>query len=243
MTRGQAEKTPGWSFALGVLALLALIAVLAQGLRGRPAPGSAPASQAAQDIPTTQVPGAKETFIAQEAIAGATEQARLILTPSPGPGTFKPVSDDTPEPVISMATRQPAGAGTIIWNIETPLDKAGYQITGSMWVEDKETGVIEVYAGAERNDFNNWNDPPPQGMVLVLDETPGGISGGYKTPTQLGPIQIINAQGERLILQTLNRSNRVTFYFDIPSRQFVDSLTVTVTPSPPTATPAPSAYP
>jgi hypothetical protein len=47
-------------------------------------------------------------------------------------------------------------------------------------------------------------------------------------------LDIVDAVGERLILHA---ANGTTFYFDVPSRQFVDSLDVTAIPSTTTVTP------
>ena len=56
------------------------------------------------------------------------------------------------------------------------------------------------------------------------------------TPLQVGAVQIKDAQGERLVLQS---ASGTTFYFDVPSRQFVPSLSWTPMPGPisPVATP------
>lgn len=246
MTQQKRVKGSEWPLVIGLMAMLALVVVFVGVFQGSLATGNAPASLATQDIPSflTDVPGAKETFEAQE----ATERAILLITPSPGPGTLKPTLDITPEPLITADTRRTAGAGTIIWNFPAPFPAVGYQITANKWVEVSEATIIEVFAGARRN-VNDWQDVS-QGLVIVFEETPQGsiISGNeYETPTKSGPVQITDAQGERLILQT---RDGVMFYFDVPSRQFVDGLTVTVTPSPYTATPSlppttpePSAYP
>ncbi len=246
MTQQQNEKGPEWPLVIGLLAILALVVVFVGVFHGGSATGNAPASLATQDTPSfpTDVPGAKETLEAQE----ATEQAILLLTPSPGLGTLKPTLDVTPEPIMTAdVPRQTAGAGTIIWGFPPTFPSIGYQLTNK-WVEVNGTTVIEVFAGARRN-VNDWQDVS-QGLVIVLEETPQGstISGNeYETPTKSGPIQITDAQGERLILRT---RNGVTFYFDVPARQFVDSLIATVipplytvTPPLPLTIPAPSAYP
>jgi len=61
----------------------------------------------------------------------------------------------------------------------------------------------------------------------------------FLTPTQSGPVNITGAVGERLILQS---TNRTMFYFDVPARQFVPSLTWVspiATPTPQPITPSP----
>ena len=53
----------------------------------------------------------------------------------------------------------------------------------------------------------------------------------YLTPQQAGPVRVVGAEGERLVLQS---TTGVIYYFDVPLRQFVSSLTDgSPTPTPP----------
>ena len=61
-------------------------------------------------------------------------------------------------------------------------------------------------------------------------------SGRYLTPIQAGSVHITGAVGERLILQA---QDGTTFYFDVPGRCYVSSLTETA----PAATPRPTRTP
>lgn len=74
-----------------------------------------------------------------------------------------------------------------------------------------------------------------QGVVIVLRLARGEL---YLTPIAAGAVRIISADNLRFILES---SSGEVFYFDFPSRQFVDSLTAT---PPPTATepPIPTPY-
>jgi hypothetical protein len=58
-------------------------------------------------------------------------------------------------------------------------------------------------------------------MVETTD-TEGAVIGGpdtYNTPTQAGAVQVIDAVGERL---TLKAKDGTLFYFDVPSRQWLN---------------------
>jgi hypothetical protein len=130
----------------------------------------------------------------------------------------------------------PVGAGFIV-ELPLPFNKGQYHIF-SQWVEDRNgaqqrifvyTGEIAAADGGATN----------QGVVIVqvwqisvkdnLART--NLVGQTKllTPLQVGAVKIKDAQGERLVLQS---TNGTTFYFDVPSRQFVPSLAWTPTPGP-----------
>ena len=59
--------------------------------------------------------------------------------------------------------------------------------------------------------------------------------GNFPTPTKHGGVRVVSEQGNRL---TLVSTDGTTYYFDIPSRRFVASLTEVV----PSATP-PNTFP
>jgi hypothetical protein len=115
----------------------------------------------------------------------------------------------------------------------------------NIWYKDTEGGTLRttVYSGfiLAPGGFTTQ-----QGVVVVQVmkmDSHGDIHEVYyrlfPTPTQSGSVHITGAVGERLILQA---TNGTTFYFDVPSRQYVPSLTWTSTPVPisPLATPAPA---
>jgi len=113
------------------------------------------------------------------------------------------------------------------------------------WFEDTAGGTMRTYVFAGSKP-GPGGEITQQGLVIVhvAKMSPqGDISVVYAkeflTPTQSGPISITRAVVERLILQS---TDGTTFYFDVPSRQYVASLTSavpTVTPGPvsPLATP------
>jgi hypothetical protein len=92
---------------------------------------------------------------------------------------------------------------------------------------------IAVYAGYDTED-------PDQGVVIVSRFGPNALidESWNDTPTKSGSVRIVDAVGERLIL---NSDGGETFYFDVPGDRFVNSLSdvvPTITPRPiiPTAT-------
>lgn len=103
---------------------------------------------------------------------------------------------------------------------------------------------IEVEAGVE-----NGPDglPSAQGIVIVEVWQRTVITNGvvtdnlvgedfHPTPTQAGPVKVVGAIGERLVLQSVTDST--TFYFDVPSHQFVPSM-AWVNPNPISPIPTP----
>ncbi len=78
--------------------------------------------------------------------------------------------------------------------------------------------VVEVYAGSVMDD-------PNQGLVILAIDS---LSVWLKVfdPMASGSLQVIEANGLRLTLQTKAGDNRL--YFDIPAQQFVDSVDAVV---------------
>ena len=93
-----------------------------------------------------------------------------------------------------------------------------------------------LYAGALQSN-------PDQGVVYMVTSLPGGkLFEQYVTPSKQGALRVVSEQNNRLALVALDDT---MFYFDIPTRQFVDSLTgvaPSVTPSP-VGTPEPTSAP
>jgi hypothetical protein len=128
----------------------------------------------------------------------------------------------------------------VIYDVDRPdLSKLiGVNIINK-WYAEIGDRHFNVFAGSDYND-------PAQGMVYVSIFTADGSElpdgGYYPTATRSGAVQIVGAQGQRLILLSAGGE---TFYFDVPGQQFTASLTEsvpTVTPWPitprPTSTPA-----
>jgi hypothetical protein len=89
---------------------------------------------------------------------------------------------------------------------------------------------ISLYAGSLLDD-------PEQGAIVFLIFAPyPNIEEKYLTPTLHGGVRVVAEQNNRL---TLLAADGETFYFDVPARRFVASLTEVV----PTATPPPTNTP
>lgn len=120
-----------------------------------------------------------------------------------------------------------------------PVSAMEYTMTN--WWQDILNGErTRVFAGA-RQDKSSPTYGPAQGVVLV------SVSGidlinwaftGYDAPPNTGVLQITGVNGFRLSLQD---DKGTVLYFDVPSRQFVDSLSTTS--SAPTATLLPTVTP
>jgi hypothetical protein len=102
------------------------------------------------------------------------------------------------------------------------------------WIKDDPDDYYIVWAGVDADDEN-------QGVIIVdrqLLKADWGES-WIDTPIKSGPVRIVDAVGDRLIL---NSEDGTTFYYDLPSASFVSSLSEIVpslTPAP-TFTPAPT---
>ena len=93
-----------------------------------------------------------------------------------------------------------------------------------------------LYAGALQSD-------PNQGVVGLVISLPNGKRfSQFATPSKHGALHVVNELNNRL---NLISSDGTAFYFDLPTRQFVTSLTEvapSVTPSP-VVTPTPTGLP
>ena len=70
-----------------------------------------------------------------------------------------------------------------------------------------------AYAGVTGSD-------PSQGAVMVTPVAAGQRGGRYLTPTKHGAVRVVDAVGEVLELEA---EDGTTFYFDVPSRKFLDA--------------------
>jgi hypothetical protein len=89
---------------------------------------------------------------------------------------------------------------------------------------------VDLTAGALIGD-------PNQGAVYLFVAIPrSGVSELILTPTKHGGIRVVSEQNNRLMMIS---TDGTTYYFDVPARRFVDSLTEMV----PTATLLPTITP
>ncbi|MBI5034202.1 MAG: hypothetical protein HZB51_27085 [Chloroflexi bacterium] len=142
----------------------------------------------------------------------------------------------------AVVPRTPAGVGTILDHPASPLGPF-YEIENS-WVFEVPGKTYQVFAGAKREEGPPQPRNAKQGIVVVWVWGSEGITlpdgGYYYMPIKKGPVKIVGAQGQRLVLKT---DDGATFYFDFPSRRFVSSLTEIVPTITPLATPTRKPYP
>jgi hypothetical protein len=146
----------------------------------------------------------------------------LVQTPSVAVVTtihpaFRPLSES-----------RPAGSGAIRDSgLIPPFYVHDFMFT-NVWYKDTDAGTLRTYV------YGGFLPGPggelsQQGVVVVQVlkmDTRGDVQPVYyqrfPTRTQSGPVRIADAQGDRLILQS---TNGTMFYFDVPLREYVPSLT------------------
>ena len=202
--------------------------------------------------PETGQPSATVTDISMER---ATKQAFVKIeltdthrrsTPLP-PGVLKPtptgLTSVTPEPTAfaPFPQRTPLGGGALA-PMMPPFPSMQFRVINAWYTDlDGLRKRTVVYAGA-RPGSNSENG---QGGVVVYvwqmsakgNQTATELveASSYFAPAQAKSLDIIDAVGERLVLHSVDGA---TFYFDVPTRQYVSSLMVTVTVPPSTVAPA-----
>lgn len=227
------------------VALLGLLALIILGVTFAQLVSRFKEVFSAGDTPTpypSDYPPEKQTLEAEER---QTYEA-LALTPFPtGTIWYFPIVTETPIPNETPITFPvtPAGDGNIIYRgADTAIGRILGITVVNRWYEEASGRIFNVLAGARMLDET-------QGMVFVVeslpepDDTELSDGGSYYTPIKVGPVRVVDAQGERLILQA---EDGTTFYFDVRGQTFVSSLTEIVptatfwpTPAPrPTDTPA-----
>jgi hypothetical protein len=112
--------------------------------------------------------------------------------------------------------------------------------TQNAWSGFLDGNRVDLYASALLDD-------PSQGAIYLFVTIPNsGFMGLILTPTKHGGVRVVSEQNNRL---TMISTDGTTYYFDVPARRFVNSLTEVVlsatppatrTPFPPLPTPATS---
>lgn len=227
MNQNSTESSTGRLLSKSVLAVL-LLAVLFVVLLFMPACSALPES------------GSPPTFNSpvQTLIPIATQIAVMPLPTRALKPTPTGIEFATPEPInlVPIPGSTPAGAGAIV-KIQPPFSNIMYHIENT-WYKDLDSRTrLYVYVGSVSAPGGGYTD---QGVVIIhiLSSTGEFLhTSQYLTPEKLGPVRIVGAVGDRLILQS---TRGAAFYFDVPLRQFVPSLTWVSpipTPSPQPAKP------
>lgn len=211
----------------GVILLIGLMLMILT-LRGFPTSGAHPLSPLPTPNPTAIFEATRlaawQWSLTKEAGSGGALPGPIALTPP----WLRP-TPPLPTAFPTLLASTPVGAGYIA-PIVPPFSSMEFSLRNA-WYKLIDGGKmrVEVYAGSVPGPGGEYTD---QGEIIVVIRqitVEGGKSdikvihiSRHLTPTKSGPVTIIDAVGERLILQS---TTGVTFYFDVPSRQFVPSLT------------------
>jgi hypothetical protein len=158
-------------------------------------------------------PAAKQALFDREATFGA---GGFDLPGTPDPNKGK-VADAPYTPGPILVPHAAAGAGMIVENGQAPFPSSSYSFQNH-WYEESVNSLTIYYAGALGKD-------PQQGVLVLEHMTPdfhqrlAGNGTAYKTPSRVGAVRIVGAQGEVLHLIAQDGSD---LYFDAASRQFVN---------------------
>jgi hypothetical protein len=179
-----------------------------------------------------------------------TGPGSLSATPGYNPvitQLFIPDLDQT-QTVAAIITFKAIDEATYLATTRTPVtpiylptgiyEDQRVKISGSLLFIDAQNawgGIIDeypftLYAGALQSD-------PDQGLVYLVTHIPG-VKGfeRFLTPSKHGALRVVSQQNNRL---TLIATDETVFYFDVPARQYVASLTEVV----PSVTPYPPGFP
>jgi len=130
----------------------------------------------------------------------------------------------------------PAGAGYIV-PVSAPFSSLSYHFDNWEWYEDTDNATrrTEVWVGSVAAPGGGDTQ---QGVVIVSVVMLTTQSNqtmlkqvdlkDYLTPCPVGSVRIVGAVGERLRLRS---TSGATFYFDVPTRQYIGAPTCTPTPT------------
>jgi hypothetical protein len=199
------------TIVIGLIALLILGAALSQAMQNSGAAVSSPAPlQTMATLYPTDFPIDKQLLEQQ------IEQTHLAALTGPPPPTGAKEGPPTP-----AATEAPWPLG-IVEDGESPF-------SASFVFKNRWQGIVDnqrliAYAGYTKSD-------PLQGVILIWEgafDPSNSIDTLYFSPVKDGALQIVAENDLRLTLKT---ENDQVLYFDIPSRQYVDSLAGTLPPT------------
>lgn len=231
---------------VGLLTLITIVFVIAWVLMATGAVANPSLALVTQDIPFTesvvppqttqlesQTPHPPDYPSEKQTLEAKMEQTRraVTLTPATGLPTYNP-------PTSAPVTEEPWDWGTgIVESGDAPFSGMVYSIY-NRWYGMLNGQRVVVYAGGLRDDPGGVSQTASQGLVIVVVISP--VSGeqlpeSYQTPIKAGLLRIVAASDDLRL--TLDTPNGNAFYFDVPSRQFADSLIATPRP---TTTPMPT---
>jgi hypothetical protein len=159
----------------------------------------------------------------QDLILRQYEMARAIAEDHPLSTTRSPLplpATPVPHESVSRFPRRPAGGG-IIWDREDQQPRGLRFYSLNRWYRECANGQqLVVLAGVDGTD-------PQQGMVAVVepaDSNSNAIPGRsrtkfYPTPAREGPVRVVDATGQQLVLSSMNGA--ASFIFDVSTREFL----------------------
>ncbi len=159
-------------------------------------------------------------------MVGCEPSPKITLVPAstvPLPTAFPPISGQGVTP---------AGSGFILQSPLIPFNAGRYFIKNA-WAENLQSGSqnLVAYAGEL---LTPAGQETGDGVVFVMVSkitvknnraSIERVEESEHPVRQSGPLKVIGATGERLVLQS--ETTGKTAYFDVPSRQYVPSLTWT----------------
>jgi hypothetical protein len=215
---------------LGIVGLVTavIIATLRQGVSGKAPIATTLNPTTPVGEPTTAVPYPYPPENRLTPSAAAAETALGLL--STKANLIETYLATTPSPTPQI-TPLPTGTRESDVYLRSSGRKLGVD-TQNAWVGLVDGNEVDVIAGALPSD-------PEQGIIrIIVSVFRGGISEIIPTPTRHGGVRVVSEHNNRL---TLVSTDGTTYYFDVPARRFVDSLTEVVPSAtlPATETPLP----
>jgi len=226
-------------FLLGGLLMLLTFAFVALSMRSLPstsAGGPYPGPDSGMATPTIseticdkwfsyfkELPSDKRA-IAEEEYKNCLEAIKTSSTlgwSKPIPATPVPGGNSSP------FLHREAGFGTIVETSFSPLPS--FYVIKNQWYSEQNGKQIIVFAGAQRSDplqgEKSLDKPWPGLLIVEINELGGKFlsdeGGKYWTPTKVGPVRIVDAEGMNL---TLAAEDGTIFVFDVSTRQFTSTV-------------------
>lgn len=223
--------------ATTLVILLVVLAFVARSTRLR----LVPAAPAGGGLPAAQPTSSSDFAATKWSIVTAAVETReaAALTPVRLGPTRTPDLRPTPTPYFGGLPYIRTDAGVIYWpaGLDMWADCYKGESPFPYWVEnmwDQTDGPYYPWITAIAGGMGE-SKPPSQGAVFVLVGVAAHVCtpDTYFTPFQDGPVEIVAAEGHRLLLRSRNHGRYI--WFDADAREFEEAVptpTPTLTPTP-----------
>jgi hypothetical protein len=205
------------------MATFAILSIFRGGILSRAPITITPILTIPAEKPTTEVPYPSPVpayYLTPDIGATQTKVQYMIQFATEHPVTFAPPVYNTPKPTGTRESDIYQWASGKLLGLDTQ----------NVWVGLVDGNEADVTAGALLDD-------PEQGAIYLVVSIPrGGVMEQILTPTKHGAVRVVSEQNNRL---TLVSTDGTTYYFDVPARRFVNSLTEVVPSATPPATETP----